>query len=95
MFLILFITSQDLVPVVTSYFPVGLSVQTVLHFSQLINSGGKFRQFNHGKKENWLVYNSTTPPEYEIWKIKLPVYLFIGSEDFIATKEVRHIVRKL
>lgn len=76
-------------PVLTSYFPDGTSLQTIEHFAQMINNGGNFRQFDYGQ-ENLLRYNSSVPPEYEVWKITLPIYLFIGKEDFLAPKEVRY-----
>lgn len=75
-------------PVLTSYFPSGISVKTIEHYAQIINNGGHFRQFDYGK-ENILKYNSNSPPEYEVRKITLPVYLFVGNEDYIAPKEVR------
>lgn len=30
---------------------------------------------------NLKVYKSATPPEYPIWKIKVPVHLFYGNLD--------------
>lgn len=78
-------------PVLTSYFPDGTSLQTIEHFAQIINNGGHFRQFDYGY-ENLMKYKSHVPPEYEVWKITLPVYLFIGQEDYLATKEVRFYI---
>lgn len=77
---------QALLPVLMSYFPSSISIKTLEHFVQVIRSGD-FRQFDYGT-ENIVKYNSSLPPEYEIWKISLPVYMFIGNQDFIAPAEV-------
>lgn len=81
---------QDIIPVLMSYFPSGISVKTIIHYGQILNNGGVFRQYDYGD-ENFNIYNSKTPPEYEVWKIELPVYMFIGYQDFIAPKEVSAI----
>lgn len=85
---IVFCFFQDIIPVFISYYPSGISINSVEHYAQIINNGGIFRQFDYGK-DNLLKYNSKLPPEYEVWKISLPVYLFIGREDFLAPSQVR------
>lgn len=79
-----------MIPVVMTYFPSGISVKTIHHYAQIINSGGRFRQYDYGNG-NVVKYGSVTPPEYEVWKISLPVYMLIGNQDFLAPREVRII----
>lgn len=75
-------------PVLTSYFPAGTSFKSVNHFAQSIINGGTFREYDYGKIKNYAKYNAETPPDYPVWTIELPVFLFIGKQDFLATRPV-------
>lgn len=50
--------------------------------------GGKFRQYDYGW-ENIFKYHQFHPPEYNLKKIKVPVLLHYGANDWLANVNVR------
>ncbi|XP_039191859.1 lipase member M-like isoform X4 [Crotalus tigris] len=66
-------------------FPDFTSVKTVSHWGQVIYSK-ELKYFDHGKK-NKAVYNRTTPPFYKIEEVTIPVAMWSGGRDIIATKK--------
>lgn len=70
-------------PVILSHTPAGTSTKTVLHFAQEIRDKGKFQQFDYGEEKNRIAYNQTTPPEYEVRKITLPIAVICSSNDLL------------
>ncbi|XP_065081008.1 lipase 1-like [Ochlerotatus camptorhynchus] len=50
------------------------------HFQQLILSG-RFRQYDHGQRENIQRYGTPEPPDYPLWRITRPVVLHYGGRD--------------
>lgn len=71
-----------------SYWPSGLSVDALVQYAQIANSH-KFRAYDHGKEKNLRIYGQKEPPDYELSKITVPVYLFHAENDFLAPKWVR------
>lgn len=53
------------------------------HFVQSMLSG-KFRQYDY-KKKNMKIYNSTSPPEYDLNNVKVAIYLYHGEDDAIVS----------
>lgn len=49
---------------------------------------GRFRKFNYGAGKNIFLYGSEMPPEYDLKKIKVPVYIMFAANDWATTKEV-------
>uniref|UniRef100_H2ZL00 Lipase n=1 Tax=Ciona savignyi TaxID=51511 RepID=H2ZL00_CIOSA len=75
---------KDRLPVYLSHTPGGTSLQNLLHFSQMVESG-KMQKWDHwSAKENLDAYGQETSPEYELSNIKSPVALFVGSLDQLA-----------
>lgn len=66
-----------------------IAIKLLHHYVQIINSG-KFQQFDHGKQGNLKEYSQENPPIYNISKIDIPVALFVGKNDQLATKENAH-----
>ncbi|KAG8135376.1 hypothetical protein E2320_008408 [Naja naja] len=66
-------------------FPDFTSVKTLSHWGQVIYSK-EFKYFDHGKK-NKAVYNRTTPPFYKIEDVIIPVAVWSGGRDIVATKK--------
>lgn len=54
------------------------------HFEQYFHSG-KFAKFDWGPEINMKKYNQTTPPIYNVSNIDVPVHLFVGRYDRLAT----------
>ncbi|XP_044260080.1 lipase member K-like [Tribolium madens] len=63
------------------------SIKSVIHFVQNIISGGNFQYYDYGIFKNLQVYNSPTPPLYNVSEIDIPVYIFYGEADNINPKE--------
>ncbi|XP_054259396.1 lipase 3-like [Macrosteles quadrilineatus] len=68
------------------YSPAGISVKVILHFIQ-IACAKRFQQFDYGSRGNRQMYGSTQPPQYDLQRIQLPVYLVYSDKDKVATKQ--------
>ncbi|XP_032087793.1 lipase member M-like [Thamnophis elegans] len=65
-------------------FPDFTSVKTLSHWGQVIYSK-EFKHFDHGKK-NKAIYNRTTPLFYKIEDVTIPVAVWSGGKDIVATQ---------
>jgi len=76
--------------------PGGTSTRTVWHYAQEINSG-KFCKFDYDSMfQNWLVYRSFSPPEYDLKKVDIPVALIWSDNDWLADPtDVKFIIDNL
>jgi lysosomal acid lipase/cholesteryl ester hydrolase len=52
------------------------------------DSGDSFLHFDYGSAENLKRYGTTYPPEYNLTKVTVPVYLVYGDNDPFAPIEV-------
>jgi len=50
---------------------------------QIIRSG-VFEMYDHGSNKNMRIYGSTTPPPYDLSRVKVPVAVFWGPNDAVA-----------
>ena len=75
--------NETQVPVYVAHTPAGTSTQNIIHWAQLL-SAKKIQKFDYGPKGNMAHYNSTTPPEYDISGIAVPVALVAGGNDFLG-----------
>jgi lysosomal acid lipase/cholesteryl ester hydrolase len=76
-----------MLPLILTHTPAGTSLKTVIHYAQGIQSK-KFRQYDYGFKMNTKFYNSSSPPEYNLSKIDVPIELFWGKNDFLSQRKV-------
>ncbi|NXF96099.1 LICH hydrolase, partial [Eubucco bourcierii] len=63
--------------------PAGTSVQNIIHWHQTANTN-QFRAYDYGSKENMKKYNQSTPPEYKIEKISIPIAVWSAGDDKFA-----------
>ncbi|XP_004583625.2 lipase member K [Ochotona princeps] len=64
--------------------PAGTSVQNMLHWAQVANSG-QFHGFDWGNPDqNNLHFQQPTPPLYNITKIEVPTAVWSGGQDIVA-----------
>ncbi|KAF2901737.1 hypothetical protein ILUMI_04465 [Ignelater luminosus] len=61
------------------------SVKTVTHISQLLKSE-EFQQFDYGEEGNLKKYRSEKPPQYDLSKLRVPIYLIRSDNDNLSTK---------
>jgi len=81
-------------PVYTAHLPAGTSFNNIHHWAQAYLSK-KFQKFDF-KAGNYLKYNQTTPPEYDVTKIKVPVTMFRGGNDLlISDKDINWLIQQL
>ncbi|KAI4458895.1 lysosomal acid lipase-related [Holotrichia oblita] len=62
------------------------SIKTIVHLSQIAASR-RFRKFDYGEFINLDIYNSSSPPIYNLTSIKVPNHLIYGKGDFVAGKK--------
>ncbi|CAG9761045.1 unnamed protein product [Ceutorhynchus assimilis] len=84
----------EILPVFWSFYPSPISLGILQHFSQF--SGGRFARRDYGPSGNMDRYGSDIPPEYDVSQIPVPVHLFVGQYDAIATlKDAEHLESKI
>lgn len=57
------------------------------HYVQIYHSG-VFQNYDYGRGKNLERYGSTRPPAYNLSEVRVPVALFVGKNDWIATEAV-------
>ncbi|VDK71571.1 unnamed protein product [Litomosoides sigmodontis] len=63
----------------------GTSVMNMIHWMQMVNSG-KMQAYDYESVElNQLHYGRDSPPVYNISSINVPIYLYWGKNDWLAT----------
>ena len=73
-----------------AHFPAGASVQSLMHYAQVIQSK-KFQKYDWGKKTNLVKYGQDSPPEIDLTKIdKVPTALFVGTQDDLGDVDDNH-----
>lgn len=88
--------NKTLLPVFLAHLGTGTSWKTAVHFSQEILSEGRFQHFDYGYYYNKKVYGTSTPPEYDLNKITLPIKLFWSRNDLLSSeKDVLALYEKL
>ena len=72
-----------------NHFPSGTSLKSLMHYRQQIGrkdtENPKFTQFDYGEEENKKRYGTPYPAEYNFRNIGIPVRLYIGKQDNLAT----------
>ncbi|XP_043481797.1 uncharacterized protein LOC122510908 [Leptopilina heterotoma] len=70
-----------------TYEPAGSSWKQVIHYGMNYWNKGHFRLYDYGKKKNKKIYNSTTPPEYPLENVDIPIAMYHGTNDYVATPQ--------
>lgn len=80
--------------VILGHFPAGCSRKTLIHYSQV---GLKtFAWYDYGAKKNLVVYNSITPPIYDLEKFTIDTFFVSGGMDRVSTlKDVEILKSKV
>ena len=75
--------------------PAGTSVRNLDHFRQLVLNG-KYCKYDWGSSEkNIEKYGTATPPDYDLSKIKIPVALMSGSNDWLGDPKDLEILKSV
>ncbi|XP_033217874.1 lipase 3-like [Belonocnema kinseyi] len=87
--------NMTLLPVILAHTPAGTSTKSLTHFAQEVISD-RFRPYDYGMLRNIRIYNSTVPPDYDLSKIEIPIALFYGDNDWLAsTADVDRLYQQL
>ncbi len=74
------------IPVYLSHLPGGTSVLDASHWAQAVRSG-VFQMYDWGSKSaNINHYGQPTPPLYDLRKNSVPIMVYHGGRDTLATK---------
>ncbi|XP_063921728.1 gastric triacylglycerol lipase-like isoform X2 [Zophobas morio] len=88
--------SASAFPIGIRHFPIGLSMKTIFHYAQIMDTRRRFQFFDYGPELNWRLYNSSLPPEYPIGNVRIPMHLFYGNRDTLsAEKDVHYLYEQL
>ncbi|CAD7088526.1 unnamed protein product, partial [Hermetia illucens] len=78
---------RALLPKIYETTPAGVSTKQIIHFGQLIQSG-KFQQYDYrSRQNNYRLYKRTTPPEYNLKNVQVPIQMFYGGQDFLMSRQ--------
>ncbi|KAL9693307.1 hypothetical protein quinque_012592 [Culex quinquefasciatus] len=64
--------------------PAGATTKQMMHFVQLIRSGGQFQQYDYGQKGNLEAYSSGKAPAYNLTASTAPVLIYYGLNDWMV-----------
>ncbi|KAF7268339.1 hypothetical protein GWI33_018529 [Rhynchophorus ferrugineus] len=77
--------APETIPVYFNQLPGGTSLKTLTFLRE--STRGNFRKFDYGEGKNSFVYGSRTPPEYDIKKIEVPIFIIYARSDWATTKQ--------
>jgi len=75
--------NQTRMPVYLAHMPAGSSLKDIMHWSQFLETG-EFKYYDYGWK-NYVRYGQAHAPHYTPEQITVPVAIFGGQKDWIAT----------
>jgi len=88
--------NKDRLQVWTGHYPSGTSVKNLLHYQQMIaQTELVFRKYDYGSSLNLMIYNRTSPPEYDLTLIQEEFYLYAGLRDKMSSIVDVRSARKL
>lgn len=80
--------SKKTIQAIFGYYPTATSVKNLVHFAQIVNSK-QFRKYDYGSEQNFEIYGTNEPPEYNVSRITAPVALLCSTGDLLSsTKDV-------
>uniref|UniRef100_A0A336M0G7 CSON009499 protein n=1 Tax=Culicoides sonorensis TaxID=179676 RepID=A0A336M0G7_CULSO len=80
---------------VAKYARDNMAVKQLLHYSQLQNSMS-FKMYDYGWQQNFALYGTIKPPEYNLSSCTVPLMIAYGTKDSLTTAEdVRYLISKL
>ncbi|KAM5237301.1 lipase member K [Ctenodactylus gundi] len=76
--------------------PAGTSVQNMLHWGQVYNSG-QLQAFDWGNPDqNMMHFHQITPPLYNVTKMEVPTAIWTGEQDVVADpKDIEILLPKI
>ncbi|KAH8873257.1 Lipase member K [Schistosoma japonicum] len=88
-------TNETRLPIYVAHSPAGTSVQNMVHYCQGIMSDN-FQKFDYGTEMNLKVYNQSNPPLYNLTKFTIPIVLYYGGYDWLASpKDIYKLIQHI
>ncbi|ENN79085.1 hypothetical protein YQE_04467, partial [Dendroctonus ponderosae] len=81
--------APETLPVYFNQLPGGTSLKTLTFLRE--STKGNFRKYDYGPGKNRFLYGSKTPPDYDISKITVPIFLIYARSDWATTKQVGNL----
>ncbi|KAK8398277.1 hypothetical protein O3P69_003888 [Scylla paramamosain] len=79
---------KEYLPVLLAHYPAGAGYKVFMHLLQL-HASRKFRAYDYGPERNYREYGQTSPPDFSLAKVQVPVALFWSENDALASPLVR------
>lgn len=87
--------NKTMLAILFGHIPSSSSTMQFMHYGQLVESGS-FRRYDYGEKGNLERYNETTPPDYDLSGITMPISLFYSGNDWLSDRtDVEMLIKKL
>ncbi|CAG4991893.1 unnamed protein product [Colias eurytheme] len=83
--------NSDFTQMASKYFPAGISRKVALHYSQ-IGIRRRFQRFDY-VKDNFKVYNTSDPPEYNLSRVTMRFVLVAGQNDKLSSLKNVNLLR--
>ncbi|VEN49251.1 unnamed protein product [Callosobruchus maculatus] len=80
--------APETIPVYFNQIPGGTSLKSISYLTEATRN--QFRKYNYGTGRNRFLYGNDTPPDYDIQKIKVPVYIMFARHDWSISREVSY-----
>ncbi|XP_063865960.1 lipase 3-like isoform X2 [Scylla paramamosain] len=75
---------KEYLPVLLAHYPAGAGYKVFMHLLQL-HASHKFRAYDYGPERNYREYGQTSPPDFSLAKVQVPVALFWSENDALAS----------
>ncbi|CAH0699452.1 unnamed protein product [Spodoptera exigua] len=82
-------------PVIMGHIPAGSSIKQLAHYGQGLLTND-FAKFDYGEEDNILHYGVSTPPNYALENILVPIAIFYSDSDWLAhPSDVKRLYKRL
>lgn len=83
---------QETIPVYFNQIPGGTSLRTMTFLTE--SSRNRFRKYDYGIGKNRHLYGTDEPPEYDLKKIKVPIYIMFATNDWSISRQVNILLNR-
>ncbi|CAH8632182.1 unnamed protein product [Schistosoma rodhaini] len=88
-------TNVSRLPIYVAHTPAGTSVQNMVHYCQGIVTD-RFQKYDYGLIKNLQIYNQSYPPLYNISQLKLPIIIYYGGQDWLASyRDIHKLIKQI
>ncbi|CAH8624897.1 unnamed protein product [Schistosoma haematobium] len=88
-------TNVSRLPIYVAHTPAGTSVQNMVHYCQGIVTD-RFQKYDYGPTKNLQIYNQSYPPLYNISQLKIPIIIYYGGHDWLASyNDVHKLIKQI